>query len=85
MSRIVLAMSGGVDSSVAAHLLVEQGHEVIGVFMRHGEEALEVCATGSTTLPPLPIANPRSDHKQGCCTATDAADARRVADRLGRD
>lgn len=83
MSRIVLAMSGGVDSSVAAHLLVEQGHEVIGVFMRHGEEALEVCATGKTTLPSLPIANPRGDHKQGCCTATDAADARRVADRLG--
>jgi tRNA-specific 2-thiouridylase len=83
MSRIVLAMSGGVDSSVAAHLLVEQGHEVIGVFMRHGEEALEVCATGNTSLPSLPIANPRGDHKQGCCTATDAADARRVADRLG--
>ena len=83
MSRIVLAMSGGVDSSVAAHLLVEQGHEVIGVFMRHGEEAHAVCATGNISLPTLPIAKPRSDHKQGCCTATDAADARRVADRLG--
>ncbi len=82
MSRIVLAMSGGVDSSVAAHLLVEQGHEVIGVFMRHGEEALEACAAGDAASHSLPIANPRSDHKQGCCTATDAADARRVADRL---
>ena len=32
--KIVCAMSGGVDSSVAAALLVEQGHEVIGLTMR---------------------------------------------------
>ncbi|MBN2358164.1 MAG: tRNA 2-thiouridine(34) synthase MnmA [Deltaproteobacteria bacterium] len=38
MSRIVVAMSGGVDSSVAALLLQEQGHEVIGLFMRLGLE-----------------------------------------------
>ena len=37
-SRVVLAMSGGVDSSVAAHLLMEAGHEIVGVFMRHGGE-----------------------------------------------
>jgi len=66
----VLAMSGGVDSSVAAWLLVRQGHEVIGLFMRHGVAA-------------QPAAGPPSggarSHKQGCCTAADAADARRVA------
>ncbi len=83
MSRIVLAMSGGVDSSVAAHLLCEAGHEVIGVFMRHGEEAQEACAAGGPPGFQLPIFNPRADHKQGCCSASDAEDARRVADRLG--
>ncbi|MDX1946485.1 MAG: tRNA 2-thiouridine(34) synthase MnmA [Pirellulaceae bacterium] len=82
MSRIVLAMSGGVDSSVAAHLLREAGHEVIGVFMRHGEEAQEACAAGGPPGFQLPIFNPRADHKQGCCSASDADDARRVADRL---
>ena len=68
MSRIVLAMSGGVDSSVAAWLLREAGHEVLGLFMRHGQE-LE--------------AGTSARHKQGCCSAADAADARRVADMLG--
>src|SRR5205085_3675733 len=82
MSRIVLAMSGGVDSSVAAWLLKEAGHEVIGVFMRHGEEAQEACAAGGPSGFQLPIFNPRATHKQGCCSASDAEDARRVADRL---
>jgi tRNA-specific 2-thiouridylase len=39
MSRILVAMSGGVDSSVAAALLAEQGHEVVGVWMRLHEVA----------------------------------------------
>ena len=79
MSRVLMAMSGGVDSSVAAWLLREQGHDVVGLFMRHGQEfdtvCDEDCVTGGSA------SSPRKS--QGCCTAADAADARRVADMLG--
>jgi tRNA-specific 2-thiouridylase len=68
MPRVVLAMSGGVDSSVAALLLKEQGHEVIGLFMRTGVEHDEQ--------------SPSPSHKKGCCSSLDARDARRVADQL---
>jgi tRNA-specific 2-thiouridylase len=76
MSRVVLAMSGGVDSSASAYLLQQQGYEVVGLFMRSGATE-DACATDLSD--PLPIAKA---HKQGCCSASDAADARRVADRL---
>ena len=77
MTRIVIAMSGGVDSSVAASLLVEKGHECIGVFMRHGQPALP----STSNLPIIDQSASRPGH-QGCCSVNDAIDARRVADRL---
>ena len=76
--RVIVAMSGGVDSSVAAALLREQGYDCVGVFLRVGAEPVETvsCALDS----PRPNARRL---KHGCCSATDALDARVVAGRLG--
>ena len=95
MSRIVVAMSGGVDSSVAAALLVEAGHDCVGVFMRHGRPALPQASQASQAshgpLAILPASAPaaadsgghQTTGHQGCCSVADACDARRVADHLG--
>lgn len=85
-ARVLVAMSGGVDSSVAAALLVRAGFECVGVFMRLGDvgESLEPaprerCRPGVA----LPLAQPARVHRTGCCSIGDANDARLVADELG--
>jgi tRNA-uridine 2-sulfurtransferase len=64
--RVLVAMSGGVDSSVAAALLREQDYDVVGVAMRLAPE------------PPTPIAKRRGT----CCSHDDFEDARRVAELM---
>jgi len=65
--RVLVAMSGGVDSSVAAALLVEQGYEVIGATMQVWDYSSCDIQEGSGT----------------CCSSIDVDDARDVADKIG--
>lgn len=68
--KVVVGMSGGVDSSVAAYLLKEQGYEVIGLFMQNWDPALN----GD-------LADPYVD-AEICQAQEDFLDAKAVADKL---
>lgn len=70
--KIAVAMSGGVDSSAAAAILKEQGHELVGFSMQlwNQRRGISVDENGD----PLP---------SRCCSLDDVYDARRVAEELG--
>ncbi|MBQ1931721.1 MAG: tRNA 2-thiouridine(34) synthase MnmA [Lachnospiraceae bacterium] len=65
--KVVVGMSGGVDSSVAAYLLKEQGYDVIGVTMQIWQDE-DSCSI---------------EENGGCCGLSAVDDARRVANQLG--
>src|SRR5437870_7774065 len=70
--KIAVAMSGGVDSSAAAAILKEQGHELVGFTMQlwNQRRGISIDENGE----PLP---------SRCCSLDDVYDARRVAEELG--
>src|SRR5215213_4605706 len=80
--KVVVAMSGGVDSSVAAALLLREGYEVMGAFMRLGSpKGVEGPAPEGAGLAEG-ACETSGKSKQGCCSVLDADDARRVAGML---
>lgn len=69
MKRVLLGMSGGVDSSVAAILLQQQGYEVVGATFRTWDSVSESCM----------------DNKKGCCTVESMMEAKDLAEKLGME
>src|SRR5580704_1445541 len=71
---IAVAMSGGVDSSTVAALLVRQGHNVVGMTMQLWNQR---------RLPELSTEGGAASGSGRCCSLDDVYDARRVAEQLG--
>ncbi len=71
MKKVVVGMSGGVDSSVTAVLLQKQGYEVIGLFMRNWDSLINNDIKGNPTL-----------NENICTQEQDYNDAKKVCDKL---
>ncbi len=69
--KVVIGMSGGVDSSVAAYLLKKEGYEVIGLFMRNWDASVNNDILGNPTL-----------NNNICPQEQDYNDAKKVCDKL---
>ena len=72
MSKVIIGMSGGVDSSVAAILLKRQGYEVIGLFMRNWDASLNNDILGNPTI-----------NNDVCPQEQDYLDALKVCEQIG--
>ena len=70
--KILLGLSGGVDSAVAAHLLLKEGHEVTGCFMRNWDALMNNDYLGNPTI-----------NNDQCPQEKDYDDAKAVAEKLG--
>ncbi len=82
--KVLVAMSGGVDSSVAAAVLQREGYDVIGCFMRLGSPGETLDGPAGALPAPAPLAGRAAKvGHQGCCSIADSADARAVAAQLG--